>query len=216
MTLNNQTGVLIALEGSPGAGKTSIWNQLRSEFQFALPIDFAPVLLEPSEWATHDKYTDSVLISKIDEWYLEQEVQRALTLGPILTSGRHVIQDRSFLSTLCFAFARSSWLNDFSYFRSLEEIYRHYDDKIIKPNFVINLSVTPTISKLRVKSSTPRAVGPWDSIDFLIGWHKFSRKKLKNYLPSITQLIDLKLSDLNLQDTYQLVRTTVLQILGKE
>src|SRR5258706_9384612 len=70
-------GRLIAIEGTPGAGKTTVCDRLRNDLERGFRAHFAPVLLEPSEWSSEQKYQQPELIDKMDRWYLAEDERRA-------------------------------------------------------------------------------------------------------------------------------------------
>jgi thymidylate kinase len=200
-------GRLIAIEGTPGAGKTTVCDRLRNDPEKGFTAYFAPVLLEPPEWSSEQKYQQLELIDKMDRWYLAEDERRARSFRSYLASGTNVIQDRSFLSTLCFAFARSAWLNDSSYFETFEQIFVEYRPRLLVPDIVINLLLSPTISMQRIATAaTPRASGPWTSATFVSAWNDFTSNHARSYLLPNTIVIDVDVNSLKIEDTFLQLR----------
>lgn len=213
----NKPGILIAFEGTPGAGKTTIWNRLKADLALqSLSLHFVPVLIEPAEWSSESKYRNRDLIPLVDQWYLEQEKKRANMLRSVLASGRHAIQDRSFLSTLCFAFARSMWLQDVDYYRQFQRTFdQKYRHQVLIPDTVINLLVLPRISIQRVLTgATTRAAGPWTSPSFLEAWYEFVQEHARLYLPTNTNIISLEVSQLSQDEAYRQVYENLCRLLA--
>jgi thymidylate kinase len=86
-------GIVVLIEGMPGAGKTTVARSLSRRWKLTvLPeVDHVPDARGPSAAGVGTF-----------EWYLKAEAERQSRLVKLLREGQNVVQDRSVLSTVAF------------------------------------------------------------------------------------------------------------------
>jgi thymidylate kinase len=158
-------GRYIVVDGDPGAGKTTAISSLSMH----------PSTISLSE-LDHISGVCSGLVPNLEmpgEWYLDLERQRQTEVANLIRAGRCVIQDRSFLSTLAFSYARCSSTVDEG--RLLHLIERAMTPSpLIAPDALLILTVEVATS-LRRRSAFARSPNHkfWFDLSFLQRFHDF-------------------------------------------
>ena len=189
-----EMGVLIAVEGIDGAGKTTIVKFLAEELKkrgyevatFKEPTD--------SEWGRkvrHEKLKpeeELELFLKDREWNVENNII------PALSSGKIVILDRYYYSTIAYQGARGISV----------ELIKKLNERFPKPDLVIILDVSPETALKRIKDRG--APDKFERMEFL-------RKVRENFLKLKDKNVIIIDAELDLDTVKKKVLEVVLKYL---
>jgi thymidylate kinase len=116
-------GVIVAFEGLPGCGKSSIAKEIAEEFEDCV------VIPEVSETAASKGFevADRASIGT-EAWFLTQYYTRDIEAGRLRDEGRLVIEDRNYASSLAFGYANFVTSSNASFFM-------HF------PSYIVNKAV---------------------------------------------------------------------------
>ena len=158
-------GRLLIIEGVPGAGKTTTIEgicKVRKSIHVSSELD-------------HKRGCGSHGLSVID-WYLKEEKERQSTIKNCLHSGIDVIQDRSVISTLAYAYALSMSGNDTTPFNYCKDrLRRLFGGSLSTPRAVVILMTTIPISLFRRRSYINPEYAEWFNQRFLSHYWRFYR-----------------------------------------
>jgi thymidylate kinase len=165
-------GLLLAIEGEPGAGKTIALEQ------FAHRVD-VKLLPELNHLSASDT-TGLTTTDATDGWYLDAELERQQQLTALLNQGTTVIQDRTFVSTVAYVYARSMAFDDGAYFQHfLSLATRRFTRRLTFPDRVFVLHVDCDVSlQRRQVYSTEQEYALWFNRAFLKHYYSFYRSNL--------------------------------------
>ncbi len=116
-------GVLVAVEGLPGCGKSSIAKEVAGEFEDCV------IIPEVSETAASKGFevADRASIGT-EAWFLTQYYTRDVEAGRLKAEGKLVIEDRNYASSLAFGYANFVTSSNASFFM-------HF------PSYIVNKAV---------------------------------------------------------------------------
>jgi thymidylate kinase len=116
-------GVIVAFEGLPGCGKSSIAKEVSGEFEDCV------VMPEVSETAASKGFevADRASIGT-EAWFLTQYYTRDIEAGRLRAEGKLVIEDRNYASSLAFGYANFVTSSNASFFM-------HF------PSYIVNKAV---------------------------------------------------------------------------
>lgn len=172
---------IIALEGMPGAGKTTfIKNYLDHREKVFLPqlqIENKQILhknnLETSRQFLITEKNKTNLINKIGENHSE------------------IIMDRTFITTLAYCYARSKMNDTPKEYEKLLDFYMKTKNKITFPTHVVYIDVSIEKSlKRRQAHSKDEKYQNWFNPTFLNYFKDFYKMELKKFLPVTLSYID--------------------------
>jgi len=186
---HNTLGRYFVFEGSPGAGKTSILGQLAA---------YRGTLCLPELDHCHTPVrTFKQTRSRVQAWYLEQELRRQSIISRWLKEDGIVAQDRSVYSTIGFAYAATDqhcWKGCLNWAAGIEV------RSFIAPDLLIVLTVKPRTSiKRRQAFRHDRRFSPWFDDRFLGRFNEFYRV----VLPRITDtpILTIETDDISIKET---------------
>lgn len=116
-------GVIVAFEGLPGCGKSSIAKEVAGEFEDCV------IIPEVSETAASKGFevADRASIGT-EAWFLTQYYTRDVEAGRLKAEGKLVIEDRNYASSLAFGYANFVTSSNASFFM-------HF------PSYIVNKAV---------------------------------------------------------------------------
>jgi thymidylate kinase len=164
-----KSSIVIALEGLPGGGKTSLVSFLRQ--RLSTSVRTVPQII----------YSGSRRTWPLEQYYLENDIRKYARAKRFNGKGFSVIMDRSVLSTLAYtaAFDKVNGTNNYPYLAArFSQLVRN--SKFGLPDIWIYIKITPTISAAR-KKRNPRHDHIWDNQKFLREMDHFSKSWLRNF-----------------------------------
>lgn len=183
---------IIAFEGLPGAGKTTVLDGLiRSD-----SLDNCIVLPE-----LYLGKQDSFLGSKN---YLDFEINKSKKVSDLKKKYNNILLDRTFLSTLAYYYAISKihdrpdeYLDSFKYFEYLDNKYN-----LFRPTHLFYLDVSIPISlKRRKKFSEIEEFQNWFNLDFLKFFSEFYSQNINKF--NMPKCISINTTDLSKEDVVE-------------
>jgi thymidylate kinase len=184
-TAHEEPGRLVVFEGIPGAGKTTVSKLLASRNNLLLlpELDHVTALNTQGEVLKDDL---------VEGWYVKTELARQLAIREQLEAGKYVFQDRSILSTLAFAYARSMVDNDYLRFeRVTERLTKAVGNKLLLPDAVVLLFVDQRISlERRRRFSRQRQFALWFDTEFLSHYEAFYQRYAHQVMPTRIDRVD--------------------------
>lgn len=179
---------IIALEGMPGAGKTTFINQYTNNEN----IIFVPQLQIEEKILSKD----NVETSKQFLFAEQKKTEQILALGKQYSE---IVIDRTFFTTLAYCYARSKVNNTQEEYISLLRVYEGIKHTIIFPTHVIFLDVSIEESiKRRLSYSEDIRYKNWFDPVFLGYLKEFYNTELKKFFPEVLSHIDT--NDLKVED----------------
>lgn len=148
-----KTGKIIALEGIDGSGKTSLWENLRSEMTVLHPGEFV-FTREPSDSGYRDiikreiNLGDEVLCALLFAADHRRHIEQVIK--PAIAAGKHVITDRYYHSHIAYQTVMLGEYMKHPYWW-LDRVYSK--EWILPPDYVIYLTVPPRIAEERIRES---------------------------------------------------------------
>jgi thymidylate kinase len=192
---HREAGRLIMVEGDPGAGKTSAIISLVRRGNFSV----VPQLDHVIDQFRHVPFNSA----HPEDWYVAVELLRQTEVRRLLNSGKQVLQDRSILSTLGFAYASTASSQNQERF---ERIVRHFSEgeKVIKPDLFVLMNVDiETGLQRRNAFSQDEHYRTWFDRDFLARYQAF----YSTVVPCLLNCAKLTLntSDLSLEEVTEIL-----------
>jgi thymidylate kinase len=160
-------GRLIVVEGDAGAGKTSAIVRMARDSNLVVMreldhVAFAEASGDPTQPSNGD-------------WYIAAERARQQTIRTYLKSGCSVIQDRSIISTIAFAYAAAA-----ARVTGYDQLLARVVDQVrngapfVRPDIVLSLSVDVDVGLRRRDASRHVAqYGIWFDRRFLLHFQRF-------------------------------------------
>lgn len=177
---------IIALEGMPGAGKTSFINNYSNKKD----VVFVPQLQIEESILNKDNLETS-------KQFLFAEKKKMELIYNLGKKHREIIIDRTFLTTLAYCYARSKINNTPDEYASLLRVYNDIKQTIIFPTHIIYLDVSVDKSIYRRSSySKESKYKNWFNPVFLSHLKNFYDTELKKFFPTILLNIDTTNLDL--------------------
>ena len=186
---------IIAFEGMPGAGKTTLIRKIIEKNLLKKCINIPQ--LEISQ-----KLCDLKNDLEVSMLYLDAEGQKLNKISNLLRKYDYILLDRTFLTTLAYCYARAKIKNDKEQYSMLLNYFKQLDGKdfFIKPTHVIcfSLSIKESISR-RSMFSKINEYHYWFNSKFLDFFSKFySKENLAKF--KIPKIIFINTSRLNEAD----------------
>ena len=171
-------GKIIAFEGTPGAGKTSVIGRMIKE-----------KVLESSTFVSELKIDaggkDDVTATKL---YLEAEVRKSEMVKKLSHDYAYVFLDRSFLTTLAYSYALAKSKNNPQTHKEILEYFEKLDKehRFVRPDCLIYLTIPMNTSLLRrARFSHLKEFGNWFDTEFLKYFLEFYKHNLNEFgMPS--------------------------------
>ena len=164
--------MIIVLEGLPGAGKTTIAEQLAKKYSFGL---VRQIMVNVDEIKKQKSFRNPYFVNDENKCALAKEIHFQY---------RHVIIDRNYISTLAFNYAVK---NDPEHHSSFTIAQKWYTDsfrkKLTPPDLYIYLR-SPIEFCFTRKDRTPNSQNPWTNNCCL--------KRMKHFYESIFPLMELE------------------------
>lgn len=184
--------VILALEGIPGAGKTSCFSLLLDRF-FSKVIFLSEINPEPKDfWINADSIIQG---NHFDRLWVER--------GDLLSrSSYSFFLDRSYLSNLAYWYATDGLLGTSHYQKRKEFVLRRFRKDFL--NTVVVLTCQIPISIARRKKANSSANPPWNDEIFLQYFMDFYRRELPTFVAADALFFDTsQFSSLEIADKIQ-------------
>ncbi|MDP3790965.1 MAG: hypothetical protein Q8R38_02855 [Candidatus Omnitrophota bacterium] len=183
---------IIALEGLRCAGKTTFLNKLKESNP-----EFCCV---PELYIQTERYDPDELIR---EKYAKAEIQKK---KDILNINKHVVYDRSFLSTLAFAYAKYRITGN----RDDHDFYRTFlsDNRgnIVMPDYIFVFTITPKVSIERGRKVVrDNTLDFWQNEAFLQNFSDFYNSDECKYVVNEDKIISVDTMNRTEQETYEFI-----------
>lgn len=179
---------IIALEGMPGAGKTTFINKY---------VDNKNIIFVPQLQIKEDVLNKDNL--ETSKQLLFAEEKKTLQLNDLFKQYYEIVMDRTFFTTIAYCYARSKVNNTQEEYTSLLHVYESIKHTITFPTHLIYFDVSVDESiKRRISYSRDIRYKNWFDPVFLGYLKEFYTTELKKFFPTILLYIDT--SDLNLED----------------
>lgn len=172
---------IIAFEGMPGSGKTTMINKLFKKDLFKNSIVFSELYIGR---------IDNLSGSKS---YLDSEIDRFSKICDFKKKYDTIILDRTFLSTLAYSYARSKTNRNMDEYRDVFRYFKNIDKKhkLLRPTHLIYLDVTVSESiRRRKKFSKIEEYNNWFDPEFLKHMSEFYRFNINKLNMPIHAYID--------------------------
>jgi len=141
-------GVIVAFEGLPGCGKSSIAKEIAGEFEGCV------IIPEVSETAASKGFevADRASIGT-EAWFLTQYYTRDVEAGRLRAEGRLVIEDRNYASSLAFGYANFVTSSNASFFMHFPSyIVNKAVGTLVKPDAYVFFRIPVEVSVERMGS----------------------------------------------------------------
>lgn len=153
----------MVFEGTPGAGKTSSIAHLHAHLQ-----------VEVLSQLDHTEACESVPEERVQAWYVQEEMARQPRLTAALEEGKMVLQDRSALSILAFAFAAARTGKSGAFRHSAMLMLRQSLGRLIEPDLLIVMTSEPERGfARRVQMAGEPRSSVWRDMKFLLRHRDF-------------------------------------------
>lgn len=187
-TYNYRVEKIIALEGMPGAGKTTFINKYADNKN----IIFIPQLQIEKDVLSKDNLETS-------KQFLFLEEKKTVQLDDLCKQYSEIVMDRTFFTTLAYCYARSKINNTQEEYSLLLRVYEGIKHTITFPTHVIYLDVSIDESiERRVPYSKDSRYKNWFDPIFLGYLKEFYTTELKKFFPIILLYVDT--TDLQIED----------------
>jgi thymidylate kinase len=189
---------IIALEGMPGAGKTTfIKNYLNHKEKV-----FLPQLQIENKRILHKNNLET------SKQFLIAEKNKANLINKLGKNHSEIIMDRTFITTLAYCYARSKMNNTPKEYKKLLNFYMKIKHKITFPTHVVYMDVSIEKSlKRRQSYSKNEKYQNWFNPTFLNYFKDFYKMELKKFLPVTLSYIDT--SNLTLKEATKKINKIV-------
>ena len=179
---------IIALEGMPGAGKTTFINKYADNKN----IIFIPQLQIEKDVLSKDDLETS-------KQFLFSEEKKTVQLDDLCKQYSEIVMDRTFFTTLAYCYARSKINNTQEEYSLLLRVYKGIKHTITFPTHVIYLdvSIDESIERRAPYLKDSRYKNWFDPI-FLGYLKEFYTTELKKFFPTILLYVDT--TDLEIED----------------
>ena len=198
MTAFRAAGRIIIMEGMPGAGKTTCIRRLS---RLVANAAIVPQLwIPPSQWGARD---DDAIAKR----YLTLEEVRARRIAALARTCAYVFVDRSYYTTLAYAYARGLCIGSMAGYRAVYEaaLERSRAYSVARPSRLVLLFVDIDVSLRRRAKISPRRDFPrWFDSDFLHGMARYYRQIIHALRP---QPLVIDTSALTIVQTVAAIRT---------
>jgi thymidylate kinase len=184
----NQKRIKIALEGLPGAGKTSILNSLCKQKDICL--------LQQFEVAIDAKIDDQLQ-------YINNDVFKSCLTQK--TSSRICVLDRDFTSTLAFNYAKSRMNGSAEYSSLLTRYKEMLGTELVLLDIYVYLRLTPELSIARKKREQDSI---WSNPEFLTYLKEFYDDYF-DYLKHIAFVVEINTADESLEKAIKHVKKII-------
>ncbi len=193
----------IAIEGMPGAGKSTSLIDLISEFSDRC-ILFSETNPEPnSEWQDFSASDQGDIFHKM--WTVRMYLADVLRDKiPCL------LFDRSYYSNLAYKYASDRYCGTNFYNEYIEIFNRDLRDKQF--SLIILLDVNPEMGLLRRRQLGDIITFPWTEIDFLKEFRKFYTKELIKF--ATCPIVTINTDDLSPSEVRSRIREEIQKIIG--
>jgi len=191
---------IIAIEGMPGAGKTTSIAVLKAYSQYAC-LD--QLMLTNTELEALDNEQTS-------RAYLEAELGRTDNLRRLTYAGKSVILDRCYISTLAYAYARAMTRHgEPTAFKNIVGYFESIVHQIAMPDLLIrfDISLEKSLERRKAFSHLPQYYN-WFNPAFLNSLKFFYEYKMNSYYAGPVRYIDS--SDLSIDQ----MRKTFLRLIN--
>jgi thymidylate kinase len=177
-TAHKQRGKLIVVEGTPGAGKSTLIAHLATAAKLT-PV--AQIDHHNAQNIRNHKH------SRLDAWYVDQELARHTHILNCLKQGEYVIQDRSIISTFAYVFARASVDSDY---QRIAQLRRHscrvIKNRVFRPDVLLFLTCTISKSIARRAQWHNDRYSEWFDAGFLTHyWHFYENTMSSWWKPDL-------------------------------
>lgn len=159
---HRESGILVAIEGIDGAGKTTQWAMLRDAL---LAVNEEPTTSkEPTNGAWGRKIKESAangrmsLSDELHAFVQDRSEHVHQVIYPALKAGRIVILDRYFYSTIAYQGSRGA---------SVDELHAEMLAKFPVPDIVFVLDVDPCLGLYRVSHSRGETPNQFENVEQL-------------------------------------------------
>ncbi len=188
---------IIALEGMPGAGKTTFINKYVDNKDRV----FIPQLQIDESILSKDNLETS-------KQFLFAEEKKTARLDDLCKQYSEIVMDRTFFTALAYCYARSKSNNTQEEYISLLRVYKGIKHTITFPTHVIFLDVSINESiKRRISYSKENRYKNWFDPVFLGYLREFYTTELKKFFPTI--LLHIDTSGLNLEDVAERINNVL-------
>lgn len=190
---------IIALEGLRCAGKTTFLNALQES---NLDFHCVPELYIETGKCDSDE--------SVREKYAKAEIQKK---NDILNISKNILYDRSFLSTLAFAYAKhriTGNRNDYDFFRIF---FDNNVENIIIPNYVFIFTITPKMSiKRGQKLIRDNTQAFWENEVFLENLSGFYNSDECKNIVGEDRMISVNTMNRTERETYEFVVSKIREV----
>lgn len=192
--------IKIAVEGMPGAGKTS------SLLRLVQDLGDQYIMLPEINFSVSSVYHSSNLK---DQWrsYHHLWYSRLNIINKYYNNKYVFLMDRSYFSNLAFTFAMDRILGTDEYSKQYEAITINFSEKEF--DLLILLDTLPEQGIRRKIRNNDILKWPYYSSDFLNYMHKFYKEELKCF--NIPNLIKIEISALSQLDLLKIIKSKILQ-----
>lgn len=163
---------ILALEGTPGAGKTSVIIELIKDDALTDSLRIPELNIDLAS----EKSEDDLKISKL---YLNAEIDKAKSVREALNKYEYIVLDRTFLTTLAYSYALSKKKKKTQDYKNLMDYFKKLDRKyhFPRPNYLFYLTIPLTVSLARrARFSHLEDFKNWFDLEFLKYFTDFYKK----------------------------------------
>ncbi len=179
---HRELGRYTIIDGDPGAGKTSAIRAAVKHVCNTAVLKELNHIEQSDKAAWHDPQW-------IENWYIASERERQEEVNRLLAAGNHVLQDRSLLSTLAFAYASHAQCKPDGFVNLLQRSAA--GPAFIAPDTLLIMQVMPSASlHRRMAFSDAPAYSIWFDALFLERFHAFFQDVASLNLAGETIVID--------------------------
>lgn len=180
---------IIALEGMPRSGKSSVLSRLKKDKRFRV-LPFHEIYFSQEQLDTLDDKKGTIKESK---WFLDQEAVRRLALDFIdLDPFDLIVADRMYLSTFAYCYARSKLYKNENEFIELVNYFIKNNHKFINYDKIILFNNNPeaSVSDRRFNKSA-EDMKFWVDMGFMNFYKSFYTKEIYKYIkPNLIAIIE--------------------------
>lgn len=167
--MNDGPRFIIALEGLPGSGKTTLVNLLRQRLSTSLRT--VPQIIYSGKRRTQFSV----------QYYLENDVRKCARAERFKAKGFSVIMDRCVLSTLAYTATLDKFKNTKNYQYVVSQFFQFVrKGKLNLPDICIYIKITPATSVAR-KRRNRRHYYVWNDQQFLRTMDRHSQVRLRSF-----------------------------------